>query len=183
LLLGGDFDNRSTDAEIFDWSAGGMVLNGPLHTIEAAGENRGPWPAGLQDNFAIGTFTLAPETSVQVIDEFDNQQDGVTACDEALYVDSLIVSAGAVLLTDGCLVYYNELTNEGSVPGLGIDVLQILEPCPGDFDGDGDIGASDLAVLLGSWGGCEVCTADLDDDGDVDATDLAILLGSWGQCN
>jgi hypothetical protein len=27
--------------------------------------------------------------------------------------------------------------------------------CPADFDGDGDVDAADLAVLLGSWGPCE----------------------------
>jgi hypothetical protein len=55
-------------------------------------------------------------------------------------------------------------------------------PCAGDLDGDGHIGASDLAQLLGSWGPCPECPSDFDDDGDVDATDLAVLLGSWGPC-
>ena len=93
------------------------------------------------------------------------------------------MSAGAVLLTDGCRVYYNELTNEGAVPGLGVDVLQIREPIPADVDGDGDVDAADLAILLGSWGPCppeDDCPADLNRDGVVDAFDLAFLLGSWG---
>ncbi|MCH8851767.1 MAG: hypothetical protein IID41_03845 [Planctomycetes bacterium] len=55
-------------------------------------------------------------------------------------------------------------------------------PCLGDFDGSGDVGAADLAVLLGSWGPCPGCPADLDEDAIVGASDLAILLGSWGQC-
>jgi hypothetical protein len=54
--------------------------------------------------------------------------------------------------------------------------------CPADFDGDGNVGASDLAMLLGSWGPCAGCPADFDDDGDVDAADLATLLGNWGPC-
>ena len=54
--------------------------------------------------------------------------------------------------------------------------------CPADFDGDGTVGASDLAQLLGSWGECAGCPADFDGDGDVDAADLASLLGSWGPC-
>ncbi len=49
-----------------------------------------------------------------------------------------------------------------------------------DLDGDGMVGAGDLAILLGSWGFCGCCPADLDGDGVVGAADLAILLGSWG---
>ena len=55
---------------------------------------------------------------------------------------------------------------------------------PGDTDGDYDVDAADLALLLGSWGPCPEppadCPADLDGDGAVNAFDLAILLGSWG---
>ena len=49
---------------------------------------------------------------------------------------------------------------------------------PADLDGNGIVGAADLAILLGSWGPCEGCPADLDGDGAVGAADLAILLGS-----
>lgn len=52
--------------------------------------------------------------------------------------------------------------------------------CPADLDGDGSVGASDLAILLGSWGIGGV--ADLDGSGTVGSPDLAILLGSWGAC-
>ena len=68
----------------------------------------------------------------KVQDAVDNQQDGYADCDEVLYVMKLIVNAGAVLHTDGCRVYYQGLVNEGSIPGLGTDVLQIC------FDEDGD---------------------------------------------
>ena len=54
--------------------------------------------------------------------------------------------------------------------------------CPWDFDGDGNVGASDLAVLLGSWGPCPDCLADFNGDDVVDAVDLAVLLGNWGPC-
>ena len=54
----------------------------------------------------------------------------------------------------------------------------------GDLDGDGDVDAADLALLLGSWGPVDPCPpyvpADLDQDCDVDAADLALLLGNWG---
>lgn len=53
---------------------------------------------------------------------------------------------------------------------------------PSDLDNDGQIGAGDLAILLGSWGPCPGCPADLNGDGGVGPVDLATLLGSWGQC-
>ncbi|MCH8881158.1 MAG: endonuclease [Planctomycetes bacterium] len=54
--------------------------------------------------------------------------------------------------------------------------------CPQDLDGDGQVEAFDLAILLGSWGPCEGCPTDFNGDGDVNAADLAILLGAWGAC-
>ncbi len=54
---------------------------------------------------------------------------------------------------------------------------------PADLDGDGQVGAADLAILLGNWGpcvNCGICPADLDGDCAVGPADLAILLGNWG---
>ncbi len=62
----------------------------------------------------------------------------------------------------------------------------VVEECPactlGDLDGDGSVGAADLAILLGSWGSCAGCPADVNDDSQVDAFDLATLLSVWGPC-
>ena len=52
--------------------------------------------------------------------------------------------------------------------------------CPGDFDGDGQIAAIDLALLLSCWGKCP--SLDLTGDGIVNAIDLALLLSMWGPC-
>ncbi|MEE8155121.1 MAG: hypothetical protein V3T53_09245, partial [Phycisphaerales bacterium] len=53
-----------------------------------------------------------------------------------------------------------------------------------DLNGDGQVGASDLLILLASWGPCpdppECCPADIDGDGQVGASDLLILLSQWG---
>lgn len=54
---------------------------------------------------------------------------------------------------------------------------------PGDLDGDGQVGASDLLILLANWGPCPPkgeCPADLNGDGSVGAADLLILLANWG---
>lgn len=50
-----------------------------------------------------------------------------------------------------------------------------------DIDGDGFVGAADLANLLAAWGMCAGCGADIDGDGMVGPTDLARLLGAWSR--
>jgi hypothetical protein len=55
--------------------------------------------------------------------------------------------------------------------------------CLGDIDGSGDVGAPDLAILLGSWGNVPAGDdSDLDGDAMVGPADIAILLGAWGPC-
>ncbi len=62
--------------------------------------------------------------------------------------------------------------------GLGFEPNP-LPPIPGDLDGDGHVGPTDLAILLGAWGTADPA-ADFDGNGTVGAADLAILLGYWG---
>jgi hypothetical protein len=75
------------------------------------------------------------------------------------------------------------LVRLGGVSGGGTGTLNITctatAPCTADFDGDGAVGASDLAEVLNAWGGP---IADLNGDGTTDAADLAELLGNWGDC-
>ncbi|MCZ6654104.1 MAG: endonuclease, partial [Planctomycetota bacterium] len=54
--------------------------------------------------------------------------------------------------------------------------------CPQDLDGDGQVEAFDLAIVLGAWGPCEGCPTDFNGDGVVNAFDLAQVLGAWGEC-
>lgn len=50
----------------------------------------------------------------------------------------------------------------------------------GDLNGDGTVGAADLAMLLGAWGPASLGSpADLNGDGEVGPQDLAMLLGAW----
>ncbi len=61
-------------------------------------------------------------------------------------------------------------------------IVTVVETCRSDFNGDGSVGAPDLALLLGGWGGTPPPFTDLDDDGATGSADLALLLGSWGAC-
>lgn len=58
--------------------------------------------------------------------------------------------------------------------------------CEGDINGDGQIDAADLSILLSAYGTCEgdpdyYPGADLTDDGCVSLADLATLLAHYGQ--
>lgn len=60
-----------------------------------------------------------------------------------------------------------------------------ISPChPGDNDGDGHCGLSDLLNVLSGWGACPPrnaapCTADMDGDATVGVSDLLIVLANW----
>ncbi|MFO0829454.1 MAG: hypothetical protein U0572_15055 [Phycisphaerales bacterium] len=77
------------------------------------------------------------------------------------------------------MVYVWSVETQGSFVILSLDEAV---PCAADLDGDGMVGATDLAILLGAWGRCGGCLADLNGSGAVDAADLATLLGAWGPC-
>ena len=62
-------------------------------------------------------------------------------------------------------------------------------PCPWDtFPVDGNVGAGDLAFLLGNWEPIppdpdpRVLCLDMEPNGVIGAFDLANLLGNWGPC-
>ncbi|MDZ4829510.1 MAG: hypothetical protein SGJ09_04835 [Phycisphaerae bacterium] len=54
-------------------------------------------------------------------------------------------------------------------------LLTPILPVAGDLDCDRVVGAADLGILLGQWGGDG--SADLNGSGVVDAADLGTLLG------
>jgi hypothetical protein len=76
----------------------------------------------------------------------------------------------------------------GNIPGLGVTgtltnavVTIVPQALVGDFDGDGMVGSSDMARLLGNWGVISFGENpyDLDGNGVVGAGDLALLFGNW----
>lgn len=73
----------------------------------------------------------------------------------------------------------NNMANSGDTIYL-TSVTAVAQICPADLNGDGAVNASDLAALLGAWGGPG--PADLNNDGAVNSGDLAAMLGAWGPC-
>ena len=65
-------------------------------------------------------------------------------------------------------------------------ILPNPDPCEGDFNGDGDVDGSDLAVFAANFGRTDcgvptMCDGDFDNDGDVDGSDLAVFAADFGR--
>ena len=61
-----------------------------------------------------------------------------------------------------------------------------LDFCEGDFNGDGDVDGSDLALFAADFGRTDCtsgppCEGDFDNDGDVDGSDLALFAADFGR--
>ena len=53
-------------------------------------------------------------------------------------------------------------------------------PCRPDFDGNGEVGGTDLSFVLSAWGASPL--GDLTGDGVTDGADLSYILSAWGPC-
>ncbi|MCB9849449.1 MAG: fibronectin type III domain-containing protein [Phycisphaerales bacterium] len=190
LRVGGDFDVAIDDYSAFDLVTAELRMVGlgkSVQTLEVMSADIGADLAGLTcstaGRFPIGTLRIGPTpTTVRLVDLQEN-----ASGEEAIYVDHLVIDAGATLLTNGHVVYYRTLDLAGSVDVSGN--LVMLEGQPGDCDVDGDVDVADFAGLvdcLSGPGGTPPATAsagcgclatfDLDADGDVDLRDVAGLL-------
>lgn len=75
-------------------------------------------------------------------------------------------------------------------PSLSVDTPGSLNescgtgtPCPADLDDDGQVGFTDVLLILSNWGPCSPpCPIDLDGDNNVGFTDLLVVLSNWGPC-
>ena len=110
---------------------------------------------------------LIPETAVT----WTSSLDGALGFGRQLVVRNLSVGAHVITLrgTDSGGLF-TEKTIAVTVTARAFN--------PGDLNGDGAIGAADLAVLLSEGGATGL--ADLNLDGTVNAADLSILLSRWG---
>lgn len=93
-------------------------------------------------------------------------------------------------LSQNTALTFNLTVNDGQLNSLSdsvvITVLASQVPCPGDFNHDGDVDGSDLAVFAADFGrtNCAVtplCKGDFDTDGDVDGSDLATFAADFGR--
>ena len=98
------------------------------------------------------------------------------------HVEGITYARHIAEVTNGNLGLHSGIV-PGENPALGAACngiqIRLLVDCPADFDGDGVVGAADLAIMLGAWG---TNGADLNGDRTTNAADLALLLGAWGGC-
>lgn len=54
--------------------------------------------------------------------------------------------------------------------------------CPGDLDGDGLVGLSDIAIIVNNWGASTLpgLNGDADGDGSIGLGDIAVVVQNWG---
>ncbi len=139
---------------------------------------------GRKGHYPVGTVRIGPTpTVVRLDDRHLNAPD--TGLAECLYVDHLVVEAGATLVTNGLRIYYRTKEIAGAVdqPNNLIPLVVVA----GDCNGDGAVTVSDAAGMTSCLGGpggmpagapaeqCPCATFDFDGDDDVDLADFAAL--------
>jgi hypothetical protein len=76
--------------------------------------------------------------------------------------------------------FSNEVTKNFEIDDLTVTTL----PCEGDYNKDGDVDGSDLAIFAADFGRTDCsgdCEGDFDEDGDVDGSDLATFAADFGR--
>ncbi|MBN1908644.1 MAG: PEP-CTERM sorting domain-containing protein [Pirellulales bacterium] len=109
-MTGSAFENNATDPTACAGLSSVMLLfeggEGVVDDFEIAGFDYGADPAGLVDNFALGTLCLGGDRvgHIRLVDLCDNLLDG--ADNEVLYVENLLLGAGSSLDLNGHKLYY-----------------------------------------------------------------------------
>ena len=151
-------------------------------------------------NDADGTCTLDASLVVTEVDgsnadadEFDLLVDSGAALEFIDLSESYVAVAGGLFDFEGSIVVedgasgqveavFTDMDSNAPVAALLESAEWSCEACPevtADLNGDGLVGAADLMVLLGVFGGTDP-VADIDGDGSVGVNDLTTLLGQWG---
>ncbi len=171
-MSGAAFANASTDAAALGGLANLTLIfeGGPAvsDTVEVAGRDFGPDPAGWADNFALHTLQLGGCAAgrVKLADAVDNQP--AWEGDEALYAEELVMNPGAALDPAGLSLYYRN----GGAPKRFF---------PGDANLDGAVNVLDLGALTNHYRetGRTWAEADFTGDGAVNVLDLGILANYY----
>ena len=128
-----------------------------IASVRFCGNEPGDFEGPITD---LGFNTFSSDCNGNGICDAEELETGlVTDCNENGLPDSCDIAAGAP-----------DINGNGA-----IDDCERL----GDIDGDGFVGASDLALMLTAWGSTNA-DADLSGDGLVSGQDIAILLQRWG---
>ena len=192
VRIGGAFDVAIDDNDRYHMAQAQLRMVGLAgsQALEVMSQDIGPVPEGLDrtqpGHYPIGTLRIGPTaTTVNLVDNHDNDGLGQGA-PEAIYVEALIVEAGAMLNTNGTPVYYSTLTLDGAVdnPANLMEIVAV-PPCPTDTNNDGVTNVLDLIDVLLCFGQPDTppCDTgqDTNGDGTVNVLDLIDVLLEFGQ--
>ncbi len=177
-MIGSTLTNESTDPTATGLAGlenVNLIFQGgtdDVDPVEVAGEDKGLVAGGWVENFALDTLTLGAgfemtEGRIRLVDDFDNQPGWVGS--EALYVDTLVLNAGATIDPNNLNLYY---LNGGAAKKFYL----------GDANLDGKVNVGDLGILAANYGQNEKVWAQADFNGDalVNVGDLGILAANYG---
>ena len=115
----------------------------PPQLLEAMSQDLGNVAAGFNQNFAYSTLELTANTYVELVDDAANSPGNTP---EALYVNDLIVPAGATLNLDGLHLYvHTEQINGTDRVGGAVVSGEVYD----DVNGSGSLTAATRASRAG----------------------------------
>ncbi|RME37420.1 MAG: hypothetical protein D6788_09500, partial [Planctomycetota bacterium] len=140
LALQGDFINRSSNPELFDWRDLLLILSGTtVQTFEVGANDLGQLSDTVTVDtaaFSIGTIQVNTGASVRFVDTFDNDPDNAgqdlnAGCNEAQYVRNLILQDGSAITLENVHLYAETLDQAPTavVNPLGCGQL-VVGTCP-----------------------------------------------------
>ncbi len=142
---------------------------------------------GAQSVFSTTTPQVSPGSIAMAVSDIGDihhhpRQFLEDTIEDGIYLMRFRMSNSAVMNpSDDFYMVYPWNADQADVDAAVAYVQHSLVACPGDLDGDGAVGASDLANVIGVWNSSDL-SADLDQNGVVGAGDLADLIGRWGAC-
>jgi formylglycine-generating enzyme required for sulfatase activity len=154
----------------FDCNANGIVDDCEIATGAASDADADGVPDSCEPDCNVNGVPDDHDIATGAVGDCD--RNGVPdSCDIALGRDRDCDGNGVPDRCDVCLSGAADV-NANCAPDA-------CERAVGDFDLDGAVVGSDLALLLGAWGTADA-TIDLSRNGSVGGDDLAILLSNWG---
>ncbi len=154
-------------------SQSSYVIHAGIGTAETADSVTVRWPKLVSEAGAWTTRTLTNVPTSFVVPVYPPARLGDVDGDgrvEPAELAACEACAGAAF-SAACAIH--DLDGNCTVDAADVAAMRV-RMC--DLDKNGAVGAPDLAMLLGAWGGS---TYDLTGDGVVGAADLALLLSQW----
>jgi hypothetical protein len=131
---------------------------------------------GLELDFSYTGSLVGSGVSTTVAEDFITIDGAISQADGLLVMSNIGLQSLSISVTPDSLPSGVDSIDLTINADLGALVYSGLYETA-DIDGDGQVCGSDLALLLGNWGGTG--TGDLDGDGLISGSDLALLLSAW----